>query len=224
MLRKRKKAQAILEIGVLGALILMVFAVLLTYIQRLNDDQYTLMNNFREALKKAHDENAIVSYTTLDDRKHLNLYSPLQGQRAMASSSNNVHWSVPYVGTQPKQMMIYKINEKEYAIPSSFKIDSIVYDYDTKVSNKFDKDEQPNIITSKRTVNVDEDMLYILMLDEGSSDAPAAIRDTFVDPTLDEIKERLEDISDRESGVMVPIWQTRHRRKSRTWITEQAEQ
>ncbi len=235
-MKVKKKAQAVLEIGTLGALILVAFAVLLSYIQRLNDDQYTLMSNFRQALKEAHDNNAIVSYTTLEDRRHLNLYSPLEGQRTMVSSSNNVHWSVPFVGAQPPQLMVYNINGTEYKIPQTidlgggasvdFAVDNIIYDYDTETKSRFDRDEKPDEIVSTRTVDIDEDMLYILnvkpSLSMGSSSGePAMLHDMFVDTTLDEIEERLEEVSGRESGVLVPIWQTRKTSRSRTWITEQ---
>ena len=98
-----RKAQAVLEIGILGTVVLIVFSLLVGYIQSLNDEQYVLMSNFRQALKKAHDENAVVSYTTLEDRRHVDINVPLVGKRTNLSASNYVHWAVPYVGEKPNK-------------------------------------------------------------------------------------------------------------------------
>ena len=45
-----RKAQAVLEIGLLGSLILIVFSLVIGYIQRLNDDQYVLMSKYQQEI------------------------------------------------------------------------------------------------------------------------------------------------------------------------------
>lgn len=52
-LRNNKKGQTVLELGIFGSIILLVFGVMLSYIQRENDQQYVQMEAFRRALQKA---------------------------------------------------------------------------------------------------------------------------------------------------------------------------
>lgn len=163
-----RKAQAVLEIGLLGSLILIVFSLLIGYIQRLNDKQYVLMNNFRQALKKAHDENAIVSYTTFEDRRHVDTNTPLMGKRANLSASNYVHWAVPYVGEEPNRGFHYKFNEEEVTLDEDDEVKDIVFEYDTEVSGSFEKEEAGDIISTTQGVDVAERMTYTLRnIDDG---------------------------------------------------------
>jgi len=159
---RSKKAQAVLEIGLLGSLILIVFSLLIGYIQRLNDDQYVLMNNFRSALKKAHDDNSVVSYTTLEDRRHIDTNSPLQGKRASLSSSNYIHWAVPAVGSKPNRGFYYKINEEELVLDEDDAIDDIVFEYDTDSGLRFSKIETSDSIQTIQDVEVNEKLTYVL--------------------------------------------------------------
>jgi len=159
---RSKKAQAVLEIGLLGSLILIVFSLLIGYIQRLNDDQYVLMNNFRSALKKAHDDNSVVSYTTLEDRRHIDTNSPLQGKRASLSSSNYIHWAVPATGDEPNRGFYYKINEEELVLDEDDAIDDIVFEYDTDSGLRFSKIETSDSIQTIQDVEVNEKLTYVL--------------------------------------------------------------
>ena len=157
-----RKAQAVLEIGLFGSLILIVFSLLIGYIQRLNDDQYVLMSNFRNTLKKAHDDNAIVSYTTLEDRRHVDTNSPLQGKRVSLSSSNYVHWAVPVAGEKPNRSFYYKINEEELVLDEDDEIGDIVFEYDTDFNIAFNRIEAGDIINTIQDVEVDEKLTYVL--------------------------------------------------------------
>lgn len=159
-----RKAQAVLEIGLLGSLILIVFSLVIGYIQRLNDDQYVLMSNFRSALKKAHDENAIVNYTTLEDRRHVDTNAPLQGKRVNLSSSNYVHWAVPRTesGVRTNRRFYYKINQEELALDEDDEIGDIVFGYNTNTGREFRKIEAGSIITTVQDVEVAEELTYIL--------------------------------------------------------------
>jgi len=164
-----RKAQAVLEIGILGAVILIVFSLLIGYIQSLNDEQYALMSNFRQALKKAHDENSVVSYTTLEDRRHIDINTPLAGKRTSISASNYVHWAVPYTGEQPNRGFYYQINDQEIALSEDDEIEDIVFEYDTDIIRVFSKVEAGDIISTVQDVGVAEELTYTLRdSDEGS--------------------------------------------------------
>jgi len=162
-----KKAQAVLEMGLLGSLILVVFSLLVGYIQQLNDDQYASMNNFRNALKKAHDDNAIVSYTTIESRRHVDTNNPLLGKRTNVSASNYVHWSVPYAGSSPNRGFYYKFNEEEVALSQDDQVEDIVFEYDTDTDREFTKIEAGDIISTVQDVKVAEELTYILRNDTG---------------------------------------------------------
>ena len=161
---RSRKAQAVLEMGLLGSLILIVFSLVIGYIQRLNDDQYLLMNNFRSALKKAHDENAIVSYTTLEDRRYVDTNSPLQGKRVNMSSSNYVHWAVPRTEKDVKanKRFYYKINEEEVSLSEDDEIGDLVFGYNTNSDIEFNKIESGDIINTVRDVEIAEQLTYTL--------------------------------------------------------------
>jgi len=161
---RSRKAQAVLEIGLLGSLILIVFSLVIGYIQRLNDDQYLLMSNFRSALKKAHDENAIVSYTTLEDRRHVDTNSPLQGKRINMSSSNYIHWAVPRTGggVSANKRFYYKINQEEVSLSEDDEIGGLVFGYDTNTDIEFNKIEAGDIINTVRDVEIAEQLTYTL--------------------------------------------------------------
>lgn len=159
---RSRKAQAVLEIGLLGSLILIIFSLLIGYIQQLNDNQFLLMKNFRAALKKAHDENAVVSYTSLEDRRHVNINAPLEGSRKNISASNYVYWAVPYVGNAPDSKAYYNINDEEILLGEDEEVEDIVFAYDTQVNKSFNKIESGDIIRTVQDVNVDEELTYVL--------------------------------------------------------------
>ena len=159
----KKKAQTVLELGLFGAIIIIVFGTLVSYTQRLNDNQYTLMKNFRAALKKAHDENAVVSYTTLEDVRHADINSPMEGSRTTLSASNYIYWAVPFVGEAPNSRTYYKVNEEEILLGDDEEIEEIIFTYDTQVDRTFIKNEDDNLITTHRTVDVQEDLTYDLV-------------------------------------------------------------
>jgi len=159
---RSRKAQAVLEIGLLGSLILIVFALLIGYIQQLNDNQFILMKNFRTALKRAHDENAVVSYTSLEDRRHVNTNSPLEGSRKTLSASNYVYWAVPSVGSAPDSKAYYNINDEEILLGEDEEVEDIVFEYDTELTKSFNRIETPDLIGSTHIVDINEELVYTL--------------------------------------------------------------
>jgi len=160
---RSRKAQAVLEMGLLGSLILIVFSLLIGYIQQLNDNQFLLMKNFRTALKRAHDENAVVSYTSIEDRRHVNTDLPLEGSRKNIGASSYVYWAVPNVGSKPNSKAYYNINAEEILLGEDEEVEEIIFTYDTQVDKSFIKNEDGNLITTQRIVDVGEDLTYDLV-------------------------------------------------------------
>lgn len=115
-----KKSQAMVELAVLGALFLMGVSFVVTYVAKLNNDQWTLMEAFRRGLAKAHDTNQIVSYGTWDDRRMASVQEPITGQKTPSSGSSCISWSIPSVqgsGQDPQGSTYVKVNGGIWAIP-----------------------------------------------------------------------------------------------------------
>lgn len=118
-----KRGQAITELAIFGSIILVLFGVLLSYLQRMNDQQYVQMEVFRRALHKActytrptalKPEGASVQYTLVTDRRHADLSGNLgKGSSTTMSASTNVFWAVPKVGSGSESLIAFKINEDE---------------------------------------------------------------------------------------------------------------
>jgi len=176
LFKTHKKAQAVLEIGILGSIILFIFAYLMSYMQSANDEQYVLMSNFRNALKKAHDTNAGVSYSTVENVRHANPEKPIEGSRKILSASNYVYWAVPLVGSAANKGKYYRVNEDEIEFGTDDEIVGIYYDMDTVTDNTFTKLEEGDVITTIRNIDVSETTTYKFIEDEGDGESiPAAV-------------------------------------------------
>ena len=123
--------QAAVEMAVFGSIILLIFSVLLSYTQRLNDQQYLQMETFRRALEKAETfqdpdagGGASVQLSLIQDRHHFGASSGFKkGSPQRMSASSNVYWAVPKVdGTKSYSFITYRVNEDQDEI-------TILYDY-----------------------------------------------------------------------------------------------
>jgi hypothetical protein len=91
---RNQKAQAVLELAILGALIIATFAILISYSEKYNREQSYMQQTFRAALKKARAINNSVSLDTVDFRRMPNISNPMEiGQLQQFSSSSSVLWS-----------------------------------------------------------------------------------------------------------------------------------
>ena len=143
---KARKGQAIIELGIFGTIILFVVGMLISYIQRQNDQQYVQMEAFRGALQKACQgpvgleqtftedsfrntnplellypgKGAAVQYTVLENRRYVDV-SPefVKKSPQVASASSNVYWAVPFVGKASESLTAIKINEDKPIIINS---------------------------------------------------------------------------------------------------------
>ena len=166
------KGQAIMELAIFGAIILMVFGILLSYMQRFNDQQYAQMEVFRRSLEKgctylgkdSKGQGASVQYTLLEDRHHANLSGGFdKGNTETVSASANVFWAVPAVNNPDSaSLIIFKINEDEYSrnyrdfVPQahdkdwSFRTEEMATASDSTFNETFTKQETPAGIKTVR--------------------------------------------------------------------------
>lgn len=179
----KRKAQTIVETGCFALLILVGFAFLVTYIQKMNGEQYTLMENFRRSIKKSHDQNKIVSHAYLNDSIQADVDRPLEGQKIMRSASGYAHWAVPgptygsrdvreeeegtrktqYYNNSPERKFYYKINEQEYEISKDANISGVQTEYTTRASGQVTITQSSGSISSTRTMSVNEDLSYYIL-------------------------------------------------------------
>lgn len=114
----RSKAQAALEIAILGSLILVVFNMLLSFGQRLEGMQKIKMEAFRKAMRNAYYRNAAVTYTMKQDTRSVDLFSGFgNGQPTVNSASASVMWQKGMPGTPgtdtESNFVFYEVNGRQ---------------------------------------------------------------------------------------------------------------
>jgi hypothetical protein len=101
---QRGLAQAAVEMAVLGSLILFVFSICLTYVQRMDAQLELKMEAFRKALNRAYARNASVSYTVKKDKRFYNLMANWgESQPSTLAASSTVMWQKGLAGCQHGQ-------------------------------------------------------------------------------------------------------------------------
>lgn len=118
---KHKKGQAVVEMAIFGSLVLLVFATLISYLQRFNDQQYVQMEAFRRALEKGNDykpptggRGASVQLSLIQNRRHSDISGGFRkGSAQTLSASSNVFWATPEVGESTESLIAYRVNEDE---------------------------------------------------------------------------------------------------------------
>lgn len=96
--------QAALEVAILGTLILVVFATVLSYSQRFDSQVDLKMEAFRKALNRAYARNSGVSYTVKKDKRFYTLLGNFgEGQPTNLSASATVMWQKGFSGCQDGQ-------------------------------------------------------------------------------------------------------------------------
>src|SRR3989339_285220 len=111
------KGQAALEMAILGSLLLLAFATLLSYAQRFEEQNKLKMEAFRNALSRAYVRNSGVTSTIKRDSRSLNIFSKFgEGQASNVAASANVMWVKGAPGEQgtkgENSFSFYKINDK----------------------------------------------------------------------------------------------------------------
>lgn len=163
------KAQAMIELAILGPLLLIAMGLVVTYVCKLNNDQWVLMESFRRGLQKAHDTNMISSYGIWDDRRMASVTEPIVGQKTPSSGSSCVHWSINDVseeGQDPQGTTYVKVNGGIWAIsglneydigPASGGVEPV---YITIKGTRLSINTQNQRTSSVRTAGTGEFMLY----------------------------------------------------------------
>jgi hypothetical protein len=193
MIQKIQKAQALSEMALFGSIILLCFYYLLTYLQRVDRQQYLLQESFRSALKKASaPEKGSVAYNIFSNRRQVSINSPLIGERSQLSGSGQVYWGAVEYYLPPYDPDIHGGEDGEDYGPE------VVADLESKQYYRFNKDEMDLTDNLKiGTVAMDElseftstpDDLWLDLVNNGYIDDDGNILDDFTD---------LEDYSDLE--------------------------
>jgi hypothetical protein len=153
--------------AVLGGIILFVLGVLISYIQKVNDQQYIKMESFRRALQKANtyqgeegeSPGASVEVVQVEDRRQLDIFGSFgKGITQTQSNDASVFWAVPTEGfysggaaegSVPQDIVTAKINDDEQKIeelPREFYID--------KQSGEF-SEENPGLAFQERKIKLE---------------------------------------------------------------------
>ena len=110
-----KKAQATTELAIFGSLILVIFGALLSYGQRLNEEQAVAMDAFRYAVQRAGTDNGFVSYSVIRNKNLYDLMgSFLNPQSSSFSGSSTVLWAKG----EASNKSYYRINDDEKEMQS----------------------------------------------------------------------------------------------------------
>ena len=104
MIYFNKKGQAAAEMAIFGSIVIFVLSVLIAYVQKLNDQQLSKMESFRQALQKANtyqgketeSPGASVQYFLAQNRRHADLAGGFgKGVTESVNSDASVYWAIP---------------------------------------------------------------------------------------------------------------------------------
>jgi len=91
---RNRKAQAVLELAILGSLLILAFSLAITEGERFNRRQSYMHQTFRGALKKANKDNRPTTWSTMDFRRSSNMINPMElGSMQQFQDSNSILWS-----------------------------------------------------------------------------------------------------------------------------------
>ena len=116
MKKKLKKSQALMEMAILGTIILAILGSLLSYLQKMNEQQYLTQESFRRALAKSYDVQSLTNYTVMANKRNVSVNSPLLGDRGSYSGSSTVLWGITPPDAKDNGGNYYKINEDEFKL------------------------------------------------------------------------------------------------------------
>jgi len=194
------KAQATTELAIFGSLILVCFAILISYGQSLQEQQILQQQTFRKALKKAYDENAFVSYNVVKNPRTVNLFGKYgEGGRSSVNAGASVSWCLG----ESAEKSYYQINEDTVEIPEGSEVWDIETEAGTSFKGQETRSEDTGGITSAKSANVGDTITTRLKIKGGS--------DIVITQGLD------SDGKYRQSAVGTQL------AKERTWVTPQAE-
>ncbi|MCK9614622.1 MAG: hypothetical protein M0R48_03855 [Candidatus Omnitrophica bacterium] len=166
-----RKAQAMMEMAILAPIVVMAVGIVVTYAAKLNGDQYQLMQAFRRALMKSHNDNKAVAYGTWDDRRQADASNPIVGHKVTSSGSGAVMWAIPSVedkGEDPEKTLWMGINSTggrfgqpiEYDLGEEASSGAITPMYVTTTTVNVSVNRNDGQVSSNRSAGVAEFMTY----------------------------------------------------------------
>ncbi|MCK9603363.1 MAG: hypothetical protein M0R66_03295 [Candidatus Omnitrophica bacterium] len=127
-IRVNNIAQATTELAIFGSLILVCFAILISYGQSMQEQQILQQQAFRKALKKAYNENAFVSYNITKNPRTVNIFGNYgEGGRGSVGAGASVNWCLG----ESADKSYYQINEDEVAV------DGNIWDVETQAATAY---------------------------------------------------------------------------------------
>lgn len=157
------KGQATTELAIFGSLILVCFAILISYGQNMQEQQILQQQAFRKALQKAYNENAFVSYNITKNPRTVNIFGNYgEGGRSSTGAGASVNWCLG----EPEDKSYYQINEDEIAV------DGEVWDVETQAATTY-KGQETRVedaagITSKKKADLTDTITTRLKVEGGS--------------------------------------------------------
>lgn len=170
-MRTIPKGQAVTEMAVFGSLILVGFAVLLSYAQTFTEQQALQQQAFRMALRKAYSDNGFVSYRITKNPHSVSPSSNFrEGQRSSISAASSVLWSKG----EAVSRSYYQINEDEIEIPRGQDGTPLAVVWDTQDANttysgRERKEEDAYKIATTRRARLRDTLTAKLSLEDGSN-------------------------------------------------------
>ncbi len=174
-----KRGQAIVEMAIFGSFILFLFGILLSNLQRLNDQQYVQMETFRRALlkgctyqgKQDDGAGASVQLTSLQNRRQIDLSGNFKkGSPTTLNAGSSVFWAVPKTGSQPDNNIIYRVNDDESPnLPKDARVEGINSGSDTVFNETMVKQESPQDITTQRASQLTDTITTTLVDKNGNT-------------------------------------------------------
>lgn len=163
-----------MELAVFGSIILLGFGLLLSHLQRSNDQQYVQMEAFRRALEKACNYSpseggagASVQMNLVHNRRYVEAGGDYgKGSPQTLSGSAQVIWAIPSGGEESDSLVVYRINEDEKVADYSnyvssddrdekyFTIEDTTTDSGTEYTGTVEKQEDTAGITNIRTAKL----------------------------------------------------------------------
>jgi len=129
-----RSAQTATEFAVIGSLIIIAFAFLINYSEKINRQQRYLQETFRAALKEARKADNSASYTKVIFNRMPNVSRPMElGQLQSFSNSSNVLWqdgknSRDNAGRDKLGVVKYKLNDEEVNVPQHETLNNLMID------------------------------------------------------------------------------------------------
>lgn len=181
-INKGQKGQAVVEFAIFGSIILLGFGVLLSHIQRSNDQQYLQMEAFRQAQNKActylpsnDGAGASVQMTIIQNRRYADISNDFaKGSPQTVSANSSVLWAIPEVADsdddegdhESADLVVYRINDNEKVanyrsyVPYKkrddwyFTIEDTTTDTETEYNGTVEKQEDKAGITNRRSAEL----------------------------------------------------------------------